>query len=305
MTARDVRQRIPSAAAAMSALQRISAGQTVRLEVGGRSDDLPAPVRTVRRGSHQFVTIAGIAAVAAMLGIVALAVTSSEPAPQHPAPAVTTVSVAREPDVSPALRGDSNPARPRLTRGQHGSAGCDREPAVPGSERTETYSIHVPNGVEGPSPLVVLLHDFGNDHHEFMLKSGFIELSEAHRFVVVAPTPSKADALLKGAGLWNDPADRIRALVQKTEDYYCIDTSRIFIVGHGRGAGCRLECQRTQRAAMVNHQISILPPRSGGSSSTSQTDREKPTSPTTRSSKATKKRGPDEDRAESEANDRT
>jgi len=103
---------------------------------------------------------------------------------------------------------------------------------------TRSYWIYVPSGYNGsvPVPLVVMLHGAGGNGREADEMSGWSTVAEAEGFIAVFPD----------GGVWNiydwngtgrDDVGFLMAVINKVEEDYVIDVSRIYLTGHSMGAG--------------------------------------------------------------------
>lgn len=97
----------------------------------------------------------------------------------------------------------------------------------------------IPEGLDGPTPVILALHGKGDNGHDFLVGTG---LGKA-RAIVAAPT---------GSGLAWSPAPyartsfeedkaRIDALLDDLIATHNVDTSRIYVVGFSNGGGLAVE----------------------------------------------------------------
>ena len=114
--------------------------------------------------------------------------------------------------------------------------------------RTRTYLIHIPSSYNNSTsfPLVIALHGGGGNSRSMMAKTGFNDLADEKGFIVVYPDGTgrfKNRLLTWNAGhccayaLDNniDDVGFIRVLIEKIQDTYKINSSRIFVTGHSNG----------------------------------------------------------------------
>jgi polyhydroxybutyrate depolymerase len=123
--------------------------------------------------------------------------------------------------------------------------------------------VHVPAMPEGSeAPLLVVLHGAGSTAARFEAKTGFDQLADEDRFIVVYP-----DAIAIGSSTtWNagrccPPASAARvddvafvvALLERLETTYRVDVRRVYAVGHSNGAmlAQRLGCEESLLFAAV------------------------------------------------------
>ena len=121
--------------------------------------------------------------------------------------------------------------------------------------------VHVPALPFGTSvPLLVVLHGAGSDAARFEAKTGFDQLADLDRFIVVYP-----DGVTFGSGrTWNagqccppastagvDDVAFISALLDRLEATYPVDVRRVYAVGHSNGAmsAQRLGCEAATRSS--------------------------------------------------------
>jgi polyhydroxybutyrate depolymerase len=114
--------------------------------------------------------------------------------------------------------------------------------------RTRTYLIHIPPQYDNSKsfPLVIALHGGGGNSMNMMEKTGFNNLSDEKGFIVVYPDGVgrfKNRLLTWNAGhccgyaLDNNINDVgfIRALIEKLQKSFNIDSKRIYVTGHSNG----------------------------------------------------------------------
>lgn len=152
-------------------------------------------------------------------------------------------------------------------------AGC-QQPRRPGPapgtvERTvhvdgvaRTYRVHVPGGLTGPAPLVVVLHGGGGNGAQVEQQTGFTATADRAGFVVAYPDGSGRTRLLT----WHagtccgyardrrvDDVGFLRAMLDAVAAEFRIDPARVYVTGFSNGAmmAYRLGCELTDRVAAI------------------------------------------------------
>jgi polyhydroxybutyrate depolymerase len=202
--------------------------------------------------------VIGIAAVLTIMGVRAARHTEPARPPvatgTRPLPPIGS-AVTRKAPIAPAeaVVEDDAPdigalpdivALPRLAPLTEGTKGCGKEPLLRGAGdlrfdvdevvNVDRYDAYIPHAYEPnhPHPLLLLIHESGDPPPEFIQYSGFIPLAEQAPFVILAPFDGDnfTDA-------WRDSSDvaRIRSAIDDASSTLCIDTGRIFAVGHASG----------------------------------------------------------------------
>jgi poly(hydroxyalkanoate) depolymerase family esterase len=110
----------------------------------------------------------------------------------------------------------------------------------PGNLRGRSY---VPEGLEGPAPLVVILHGCTQDAAVYDHGSGWSTLADRHGFILLFPEQQRANNPLlcfnwfsgndtqRGMG----EAASIRAMIEAMRKAHAIDPARIFVTGLSAG----------------------------------------------------------------------
>ncbi len=141
--------------------------------------------------------------------------------------------------------------------------------------RTRSYRLYVPASLDPstPAPLLVALHGGLGSSAQFEANSGFDDLAEANRFIVVYPDGIGARADGTGPQTWNGgyccgPAARddvddvgfVRQLLDRLAVERPIDPARTFAAGHSNGAimAYRLACEMSDRIAAIGVQAGSL-----------------------------------------------
>jgi len=103
--------------------------------------------------------------------------------------------------------------------------------------------VYVPEGLEGPAPLVVVLHGCTQDAALYDHGSGWSTLADRHGFVLLFPEQQRANNPMLCFN-WFSPADTkrgggeaasIRAMVEAVSAQHAIDPARIFVTGLSAG----------------------------------------------------------------------
>ena len=259
MTARDPVQRYTSAADVLAAVNRI--------EQGPQSQSVP--VKTERSNHGGTLVFAAFVAVMGGIGATAWVTSDDDAAPAAPrripgaltAPPPSAAEVVEPPEQSDV--GTQPPAATQRlpTDPTGGTSGCRQEPPFEGigtlRDGNARWFTFVPQDYnpEAKYPLVMLLHQGGENPRELLRVSEFALVAERERFIVVGPTsaigPSNElidglDSAL-GSGLadearyysawrgdWKD-VDLLEAVLDRTAEALCIDPERVFLVANGEG----------------------------------------------------------------------
>jgi polyhydroxybutyrate depolymerase len=200
--------------------------------------------------------VAVLAALAALVGLVAGACSSSsKPPPNASAPLpTTTTATATATGPTPAsatgtVNGRCTPARPQPA----GLAAL----AYPYHGVVRTYEVYVPRSYDGATavPVVFDFHGSGSNGIQQVIYSNFQPLAEAHDFLIVAPdgqgTGSGRHFNMTGEpGLQNDVVF-VGSLLDHIEATMCVDASRVYATGISDGGAMTsvLACQDANRFA--------------------------------------------------------
>jgi len=115
------------------------------------------------------------------------------------------------------------------------------------------YQLYAPQSAvsamaQGPVPLLFALHGAGDNGLNFIAATGLKDTASANGFVLVGgqaynaawflqPQEGWPEADGNGSSLQND-AEMMLRIIEATALDYWIDQSRVYVVGHSRGAGC-------------------------------------------------------------------
>ena len=128
-----------------------------------------------------------------------------------------------------------------------------------GLERT--YYLFVPPKLEGPAPLLILLH--GSGRNGKIVLDHWRGMAEKEGIVLAGPDATESNH-------WQFPADGpvlLRDLVTEVEKRTAIDKRRIYLFGHSAGASFAVPMALLQSkyfAAVVAHAGGIQPGNEGG-----------------------------------------
>lgn len=110
------------------------------------------------------------------------------------------------------------------------------------------YTLELSHGYDGKTPVPVLFAFHGTDTsaHDFIGDSGYGNISEgvAGRMIIVGPQglkrgmgkPGWVDFALPNSGIADDDLFFFDALLAELKARYCVDTGRVFAIGHSAGA---------------------------------------------------------------------
>ena len=108
---------------------------------------------------------------------------------------------------------------------------CD--PGPPGTREVQvgnrSFLLHVPTDFRNPSPVVFTFHGRGSNAQQQLLLTGFEQVSEEGRFLVVAPEATDGRWDLTGGD-----SDYLQAVVDAVP---CTDSSRMYASGMSMGSG--------------------------------------------------------------------
>lgn len=183
----------------------------------------------------------------------------------------TTAMAARPAGPDPLASASGGPGRSR---------GCSATAAVPGKTTSSslvseywrrTYRVHVGASAQpgDPLPLVLNFHGRGGSGAAIEDYSGLLPVSDREGFLLVSPDGLGGPAGWgAGASLpqWNiDDIQFGKDLLAAVEDTYCVDTTRVYAVGHSNGAfmASRLACAMGGRIAAIAPVAGVYVPAEG------------------------------------------
>lgn len=118
-----------------------------------------------------------------------------------------------------------------------------------------TYSLHVPDGLESPAPLVLVLHGRGGDGEHIAAYTQFSDLADEEQFIAVYPDGLNGEwnfvRNIPGYDTTHDDTAFLVALVDHIAEDYPVDLSRVYITGYSNGGfmAQRAACEKPTRFA--------------------------------------------------------
>lgn len=135
----------------------------------------------------------------------------------------------------PASDGTTTSTGPCAARGPTGVV--ERSVQVAGEART--YLAYVPDGLDGPAPLVVTVHGLGSSAREQLAYSGFPALADRDGFIVASPQarglPSMWNFLQPASDPTSDAAF-LKAMDADIATTWCVDPARRYASGISNGS---------------------------------------------------------------------
>ena len=217
------------------------------------------------------------AAVAVVVGLVALVACTSTALPPTTTTAPTTTAPTTVADAAvPAtttvtIAGTSEPA---VAAGVPATGDVVERTLRTADGRTRVYRVYVPSSLPTePVPLLLAFHGGTGWGAQFERNSGFDELAEANGFLVVYPdgVGSGPDETTNrtwngggccGAAARNDVDDVafVAQLLDVLQTTYRVDPARVFAAGHSNGGilGYRLACELSDRIVAVGMQSGTM-----------------------------------------------
>jgi polyhydroxybutyrate depolymerase len=132
----------------------------------------------------------------------------------------------------------------------------DHDFTIPVGELDRHYTVHVPPGYDGrtPVPVVVMLHGGGGTSKGAATETGWGAKADEAGFLAVFPNamsrdPSQPSSFARNPQLWNDGSDRfypgqkppddvgfINAMLDQLMEKFAVDERRVFFTGFSNGA---------------------------------------------------------------------
>ncbi len=214
-----------------------------RVPTATRSRPLEAPPRpwTVRLRELPTPALVGIGALVGGIVVIPIMLTADRTQPPPPRPPSMRVS-------NDLVRGMAQPDTPRpatiaapiVTPPATPTTGCG-QPAKPGERSdVETFGFEPQRWVtyipkqyreDRKHPLVLLFHDRTRTASSVMRDMRFSALADQHGFIVVALEGGNYTAPWRPA----EDIDDVRRVIARTRETVCLDTSRLYAVGHNVG----------------------------------------------------------------------
>lgn len=116
---------------------------------------------------------------------------------------------------------------------------------------TREYYLHVPEGLEDPAPLVLVLHGRGGTGPGMAALTGFDEVADGYGFIVAYPSGLSLQwnyvEGIEGYDLEASDLDFLTALVSEIGSMYPVDPKRVYVAGFSNGGfmAQRLACAAT------------------------------------------------------------
>jgi polyhydroxybutyrate depolymerase len=138
-------------------------------------------------------------------------------------------------------------------------AGGTAQESLASGGLTRNYRLHVPpgRGSTDALPVVLLFHGRGGNAADIERDSGLLPLADREGFLLVSPDGTGSPAGWgAGASLATWPVNDVqfaKDLLARLEQEQCVDTSRVYAVGHSNGAfmAARLACAMPGTIAAV------------------------------------------------------
>ncbi len=238
-------------------------------------------VRRPRAGKQRVSTRVLAGAAVALLAMLVIAANAAyqrlTPAPPEvvshpPTPSRTRpVSLIKQAPDDPPPRavdagvGSADVDEPAKSEG----CGIKRTPGVTEIRDVESlqsfrWMTYIPQGYDGRTarPVVFLFHDAAQQPEQLIRESRFDDIADEHGFVIVAP---KDEMIFDGKGLWGSVWEtessltRVLEIWSSAQTKLCVDTARVFAVGHASGgyAAERLGCSMPLTAVATNAHIRL------------------------------------------------
>jgi polyhydroxybutyrate depolymerase len=175
-----------------------------------------------------------------------------------------------------------------MKMGDAGRQGRDVQVELEVGGLLRLYRAHVPERIGSAAPLVLMLHGTGGNAIGSLRRYGWIPVSDAEGFVVVAPQatlrdPDKPYSFQANPTQWNTGSGRgfaaeraiddvgyIAAVIEDAQRRWSIETRKVFITGFSNGASMtfRLGVELSDRIAAIAPMLGhcwVTPPGTSGS----------------------------------------
>jgi poly(3-hydroxybutyrate) depolymerase len=100
--------------------------------------------------------------------------------------------------------------------------------------KTRAYYLYVPANIQGPSPLIVMLH--GSGRTGVTLVEKWKDYAKKEGIIIAGPDATN----VRGWGSPQDGPDYLRDLVEELKSKYSINPRRVYLFGHSSGASFAL-----------------------------------------------------------------
>lgn len=124
--------------------------------------------------------------------------------------------------------------------------GIDRSVDVEVGDLQRTFHLYAPPNLEGPAPLVVVLHGLGGSSEEVRELTGFDDAAERHGFVVAYPQALGLVPTWRAIrGFGDADVEFASALVEAVAALVPMDREAVFVAGMSNGGAmaARLGCE--------------------------------------------------------------
>ena len=258
MTRPAPQERFQSAHAVLAALDEVASGhtgitQSVSLDPTAREHPVVSSNIQPARESRSAWLVAIGAALGGFVLVGLFMGDTANPAPQKPPPLAPSSQALRpngetqHPPPAPDADVPSPPAPVEPAKGD----GCDE---ASGGERgivelNRSLAVYVPRGYSPgvAHPLVVVANDTRSPPTTLLSdEAGLTRMADNHGVLLLSTSDIGLDEI-EGNGRWGSVRDlkMIREQFRFVKQEFCVDTSRVFAVSHGRGgrALVRLACE--------------------------------------------------------------
>ena len=201
-------------------------------------------------------------AIAASIGVVAAVSVALWPAPPQtrvrrpPTPPAETPKATPEPALAPDVGPDADSGARTFedTTPQADACGAvtQRKAGEPpfqvASEQGRRFVVYLPASYDPSTryPVALLFHDQLDTAAQMIANTGFTELADKHRYVLVAPEDRfhATDDAVSDAQWKEEDLEDMPAVLRTAGMHACLDTDNVFALGQGRGGivASRLAC---------------------------------------------------------------